>query len=88
MRHRIGDRGLLQAMTTSAVWRSTVAIGISSTRSRLMTPRPVGPGQVDLESATASSETYVEVWLRTPPQDGVVTDLFHRGRYVDQWVAS
>jgi SnoaL-like domain len=41
--------------------------------------------KVDLESATASSEAYVAVWLRTPPQDGVVTDLFHRGRYVDQW---
>jgi SnoaL-like domain len=40
---------------------------------------------VDLHSATAASETYVAVWLRTAPIDGVVTDQFHRGRYVDRW---
>ncbi|MGW2824365.1 nuclear transport factor 2 family protein [Streptomyces sp. NPDC001443] len=34
---------------------------------------------------TAASETYVSVWLRTRPVDGQVTELFHRGRYVDQW---
>lgn len=41
--------------------------------------------QVDLDAGTASSETYVAVWLRTPVVDGRVDDLFHRGRYVDQW---
>lgn len=41
--------------------------------------------QVNLDSATASSEAYVAVWLRTAEQDGMVTDLFHRGRYVDSW---
>lgn len=41
--------------------------------------------QLDLPSATAASETYVAVWLRTAPQEGFVTDQLHRGRYVDRW---
>ncbi|WP_194829809.1 nuclear transport factor 2 family protein [Nocardia sp. XZ_19_231] len=41
--------------------------------------------QLDLPSATAASETYVAVWLQTDPQDGLVTDQFYTGRYVDQW---
>lgn len=40
---------------------------------------------VDTTAGTAASETYVSVWLRTRPADGRVTDLFHRGRYVDRW---
>jgi hypothetical protein len=41
--------------------------------------------EVDIEAATAVSETYVAVWLRTPPVDGVVTDIENRGRYADRW---
>ncbi|WP_217562613.1 nuclear transport factor 2 family protein [Streptomyces sp. GbtcB6] len=41
--------------------------------------------EVDDAAGTAASETYVSVWLRTRPADGLVTDLFHRGRYVDRW---
>ncbi len=41
--------------------------------------------RVELSSATATSETYVAVWLQTRPQDGYVTDQFYRGRYVDRW---
>jgi hypothetical protein len=41
--------------------------------------------EVDLGAATAASETYVSVWLRTAPVDAVITDQFHRGRYVDRW---
>lgn len=40
---------------------------------------------VDLSTATASSETYVAVWLRTAPSDSIVTEQLHRGRYVDRW---
>ena len=40
---------------------------------------------VDLGAATAGSETYVAVWLRAVTTDGLVTDQFHRGRYVDRW---
>ena len=40
---------------------------------------------VDVSAGTAASETYISVWLRTFPHDGVVTDLFGRGRYVDRW---
>ncbi|WP_218008824.1 nuclear transport factor 2 family protein [Nocardia jiangxiensis] len=40
---------------------------------------------VDLESGTAVSETYVAVWLQTIPVDGTVTDQQHRGRYLDRW---
>uniref|UniRef100_A0AAU3GR73 Nuclear transport factor 2 family protein n=1 Tax=Streptomyces sp. NBC_01401 TaxID=2903854 RepID=A0AAU3GR73_9ACTN len=40
---------------------------------------------VDDASGTAVSESYVSVWLRTHPADGRVTDLFHRGRYMDTW---
>ena len=41
--------------------------------------------EVDVAAGTAVSETYISVWLRTPPHDGVVLDLFGRGRYVDRW---
>ncbi|MEV0904365.1 nuclear transport factor 2 family protein [Streptomyces hokutonensis] len=41
--------------------------------------------EVDETAGTAASEAYVSVWLRTRPADGLVTDLFHRGRYVDRW---
>ncbi|PXW32662.1 UNVERIFIED_CONTAM: SnoaL-like protein [Williamsia faeni] len=41
--------------------------------------------RVDLEAGTASSETYVAVWLRTAPSDGIARDQFHRGRYADRW---
>lgn len=41
--------------------------------------------EVDLESATAVSESYVSVWLRTAPRHGQVTDVEGRGRYVDRW---
>ncbi|MEU4654811.1 nuclear transport factor 2 family protein [Streptomyces sp. NPDC023723] len=41
--------------------------------------------ELDDTAGTAASETYVSVWLRTRPVDGIVTDLFHRGRYVDRW---
>ncbi|MER5787305.1 nuclear transport factor 2 family protein [Streptomyces sp. NPDC001980] len=41
--------------------------------------------EVDEAAGTAASEAYVSVWLRTRPADGHVTDLFHRGRYVDRW---
>lgn len=41
--------------------------------------------RLDLPSATATSETYVAVWLQTAPREGFVTDQFHRGRYVDRW---
>jgi len=41
--------------------------------------------EVDLRRGTAVSECYVAVWLRTPPQDGVVDDVLNRGRYVDRW---
>ena len=40
---------------------------------------------VDLNSGTAKSESYVAVWLRSAPSGGTVTDVFHRGRYVDRW---
>lgn len=40
---------------------------------------------VDLAAGAATSESYVSVWLRTAPVDGLVTDQFHRGRYVDRW---
>ena len=40
---------------------------------------------VDLAAGRAVSECYVSVWLRFPPNDGAVTDVFGRGRYVDQW---
>ena len=42
---------------------------------------------VDGSPATgvAVSECYVSVWLRWPPHDGVVRDLFGRGRYLDRW---
>jgi len=40
--------------------------------------------EVDLASATAGSETYVAVWLRSVTEE-TVTDQFHRGRYVDRW---
>ncbi|MFQ6396208.1 nuclear transport factor 2 family protein [Nocardia sp. KC 131] len=40
---------------------------------------------VDSASATAASESYVAVWLRTAAVDGLVTDQFHRGRYLDRW---
>ena len=43
---------------------------------------------VDVAAGTAVSETYISVWLRTFPHDGVVTDLFGRGRYVDRWSRS
>jgi hypothetical protein len=41
--------------------------------------------RVDLPGGTAVSETYVSVWLQTSPEDGSVTDQFHRGRYIDRW---
>jgi hypothetical protein len=41
--------------------------------------------EVENAAGTAASETYVSVWLRTPPADGLLTDMFHRGRYVDRW---
>ena len=41
--------------------------------------------EVDVAAGTAVSETYISVWLRTPPHDDVVLDLFGRGRYVDRW---
>ncbi|KPI20355.1 hypothetical protein OK074_1184 [Actinobacteria bacterium OK074] len=41
--------------------------------------------EVDDAAGTAASEAYVSVWLCTRPADGRVTDLFHRGRYVDRW---
>lgn len=41
--------------------------------------------EVDPAAGTAASETYVSVWLRTAPHDGVVTDIHGRGRYVDRW---
>jgi hypothetical protein len=40
---------------------------------------------VDVEADTASSECYVSVWLRFPAHDGIVRDMFGRGRYVDRW---
>lgn len=40
---------------------------------------------VDLAAGTAVSESYVSVWLRYPPRDGVVLDSFGRGRYADRW---
>ncbi|MEV1025299.1 nuclear transport factor 2 family protein [Streptomyces sp. NPDC050264] len=40
---------------------------------------------VDDAAGTAVSESYVSVWLRTHPVDGRVSDLFHRGRYIDTW---
>lgn len=40
---------------------------------------------VDTAAGGAASETYVAVWLRTAPSDGMVTDQLHRGRYVDRW---
>jgi len=40
---------------------------------------------VDLAAGTAVSECYVSVWLRWPPRNGTVRDLFGRGRYVDRW---
>jgi hypothetical protein len=40
---------------------------------------------VDVAAGVATSECYVEVWLRTRPNDGVVMDLLGRGRYVDRW---
>ncbi|ADJ48852.1 acyl-CoA transferase/carnitine dehydratase [Amycolatopsis mediterranei S699] len=40
---------------------------------------------VDVRAGTASSGSYVAVWCRTLPADGVATELFHRGRYVDRW---
>lgn len=41
--------------------------------------------EVDVAAGTAISESYVEVWLRTRPNDGVVLDMVGRGRYVDRW---
>ncbi|MEU9447717.1 nuclear transport factor 2 family protein [Streptomyces sp. NPDC048277] len=41
--------------------------------------------RLDLSSGTATSETYVAVWLQTAPEDGFVTDQIHRGRYLDRW---
>ncbi|MGI5456442.1 nuclear transport factor 2 family protein [Streptomyces sp. CA-249302] len=41
--------------------------------------------RLDLPSGTATSETYVAVWLQTAPEDGFVTDQVHRGRYLDRW---
>lgn len=41
---------------------------------------------IDVDSAaTAVSECYVAVWLRTAPVEAMVTDQFHRGRYLDRW---
>lgn len=37
------------------------------------------------DGTTASSETYVAVWLRTQPTNGFVTDIENRGRYADRW---
>ncbi len=41
--------------------------------------------EADPERGTAVSESSVSVWLRMPPKDGAVTDVFGRGRYVDRW---
>ena len=41
--------------------------------------------EVDVDAGTAASETYVAVWLRSNPVDGSVTELLHRGRYLDRW---
>lgn len=41
--------------------------------------------EVDVAAGTAVSECYVSVWLRFPPTEGVVRDMFGRGRYVDRW---
>ena len=41
--------------------------------------------EVDVAAGTARSESYVEVWLRSRPTDGVVTDVIGRGRYADRW---
>ncbi len=40
---------------------------------------------LDLEAGTAGSETYVSVWLRSYPENGVVTEMRHRGRYLDRF---
>ncbi|OZF45749.1 hypothetical protein CH292_21100 [Rhodococcus sp. 14-2470-1a] len=40
---------------------------------------------VDLGASSATSEAYVSVWLRSTPSGGTVTDIHHRGRYVDRW---
>lgn len=40
---------------------------------------------VDPSAGTATSESYVSVWLRSAPSNGAVTDIHHRGRYVDRW---
>ncbi|MFW0785199.1 nuclear transport factor 2 family protein [Gordonia sp. CPCC 206044] len=40
---------------------------------------------VDEGGGEARSEAYVSIWLRTLPTDGKVTDLFHRGRYLDRF---
>jgi len=39
----------------------------------------------NLPGGLAVSECYVSVWLRWPPQGGIVRDLFGRGRYLDRW---
>lgn len=41
--------------------------------------------ELDDDVRTAASEPYVSVWLQGQPVDGVVTDYYHRGRYVDRW---
>jgi SnoaL-like domain len=41
--------------------------------------------ELDLSEGSAGTETYVAVWLRAAPKDGLVVDQFHRGRYVDSW---
>ncbi len=40
---------------------------------------------IDVDAESATSETYVAVWLQTVPVDGKVTDQQHRGRYLDRW---
>lgn len=40
---------------------------------------------VDPSAGTATSEAYVSVWLRSAPSNGAVTDLHHRGLYLDRW---
>lgn len=41
--------------------------------------------EVDVSTGTATSETYVSVWLRSAPESGTVVDKYHRGRYLDRW---
>jgi SnoaL-like domain len=43
--------------------------------------------QVDSDGTGAASEAYVTVCLRTKPdEDGKISDIVDRGRYLDRWV--